>query len=70
MKFECTCRCVKELEFEDYDGRPHTFLVNREYQVDEDYSNRCVVFIVYLTGDWHPKVTLSEQEFKEHFEMI
>ena len=70
MKLENTCRCKQSLEFNDAYGKPHEFIVLREYQVDVDVSNLCDVYKVYLTGEWHPYVILSEQEFEEHFELI
>ena len=51
MKLENTCRCKHSLEFNDDYGKPHEFIVSREYQVDVDVSNLCDVYKVYLTGE-------------------
>ena len=51
MKLENTCRCKHSLEFNDAYGKPHEFIVSREYQVDVDVSNLCDIYKVYLTGE-------------------
>ena len=63
MKLENTCRCKHSLEFNDAYGKPHEFIVSREYQVDI-YP---LWYEVYQNGGWDDYIHLEEEQFNKYF---
>lgn len=60
-KKETTCKCIKDLEFEDI-----KFHKGREYQVDI-YP---MYYQVYQNGTYNDYIFLTEDEFNEYFKEI
>lgn len=72
MKLEKTCKCIAALErVNDNDSKKMCeFIVRREYQVDVYYYLDHCHYKVYANGGWNDFVILTENEFKECFELI
>lgn len=61
MKLEKTCKCFKDLDFENY-----TFHKGREYQVDIFP----LYYQIYQNGGWNDYIFLNKEEFDNNFKLI
>jgi hypothetical protein len=61
MKFERTCVCIKDYEYENL-----IFHKGREYQVDIFP----LYYQIYQNGGWYDYVYMQEEDFDKNFKLI